>query len=333
MVAVALVGCMSPVVRFGEGKTAKEAQHDTLSDLLPARLSMEQSWTGPVHEAKIRVYADDEYRAQNVKWRDTFGNNLDYVNAVLGPQFGVRLAAEYREWAHHAPSSQLTQHLEALQALDSGTDVLAVIGLTSSLSLASATYDQLGLASLPGRHMVVRGYADLAERKAFASAFRDLSADEREHALEARRIHKGAAVLLHELGHNLAAQHDSTADMLMSSSYSAKAAAFGSDAHLIIQRTLDQRLGRASQERTPTPLQASATKQRTRLQVVLLANAVIVEGEEVDDGSLNVLFSEQAAIDSETEVVIKKDKGVPIARLTDLIERAKAQGLKNFAVH
>lgn len=204
-----LVGCIvSPVMRFGGGKSAPQAQHETLGKFTPGRLSFEPRWKGPVAEAKIRVYADDEYRAQNRKWQEAFDELLEYVNAVLRANFGVRLTAEYRPWNHHAPGATLEEHLAQLRELDAGGDVLTVVGLTSSLSLASATFEQLGYASISGRHMVVRGYADLAERSAYQRAFSELSADELENAFDVMRRHKTASIFLHELGHNLGAEHD-----------------------------------------------------------------------------------------------------------------------------
>src|SRR5687768_1790648 len=99
LLVVGLVGCMSPVMHFGEGKSAKQAQHDTLSThFFPAPLATEGPWRGPIKDAKIRVYAADAYRAQNRNWRGTFDEGLEYANAVLGPNFGVRLVADYREW-------------------------------------------------------------------------------------------------------------------------------------------------------------------------------------------------------------------------------------------
>lgn len=139
-----LVGCVSPVMHFGAGKSATQAQHDTLNELTPGRLAMAKRWQGPVAEAKIRVYADDDYRAQNHKWQQAFDERLDYANGVLAANFGVRLVADYREWDHHASGETLTEHLAQLQELDAGNDVLVVVGLTSSQSLVSATFEELG---------------------------------------------------------------------------------------------------------------------------------------------------------------------------------------------
>jgi hypothetical protein len=333
IVVLMLVGCMSPVMRFGEGKTAKEAQHDTLSDLVPTPLATEGRWKGQIMDAKIRVYADDQYRAQNLNWRQTFAGRLQYANAVLGPSFGVRLVPEYREWDRHAPAATLAEDIEQLVELDRGDDVFTVIGLTSSLSLVSATFEQLGYASTPGRHMMLRGYADVEERKAFSQAFPDLPADEREHALEARRQHKTTALLLHELGHNLGAGHEDASDMLMSANYSIRVAGFSTDAYPLVQRSIDQRLGRATPDYVPEARMAAAPappKRRATMQIVMLQSGVMIEGKLVDDGSLDMKFSTQAALDAETELLISKEKGVLSSAVIKLIDRAKAQGLKNI---
>src|SRR6185369_6914343 len=119
-----LTGClMTPVMTFGSGKSAKEAQHDTLNSyVVPRPLSTEGRWRGPIKEARIRVYADDDFRAQNRNWQKAFDERLDYVNAVLGAHFGVRLVADYREWNHHAPGATLADQLSELQELDQGND-------------------------------------------------------------------------------------------------------------------------------------------------------------------------------------------------------------------
>ena len=139
----ALTACISPVMQFGGGKTRTQAQHDMISDLVPARLSMERVWTGPVATPTVRVYADDQYRAQNVDWHKSFDNTLDYANAVLGPTLGLKLVPDYRVWTHHASGATLEEHLEALAKVDAGEGALCVIGLTSSLGLVTATFDQI----------------------------------------------------------------------------------------------------------------------------------------------------------------------------------------------
>jgi len=237
---------MSPVVSFGEGKTAKEAQRDTMSELGPARLVTGEKWSGDVETRKIRVWADEQYRAQNRQWQRTFEQPLELTNLVITPLFGLRLTAEYVVWDRHVPDATLADALAALQERDPGVDVFVVIGLTSSLPLVSATFDQLGYATIGGRHLVMRGYADLEERKAYADAFPDLRPEERELALEHLRHHKTAVVLLHELGHILGMDHETESSTIMNAMYSNHATSFSSHARKVMLATVDQRLHRKS---------------------------------------------------------------------------------------
>jgi hypothetical protein len=325
-----LASCIvTPVMRFGGGKSAPQAQHETLAKFTPGRLSFEKRWNGPVMDAKIRIYADDEYRTQNRRWRDAFDDHLAYVNAVLGANFGVRLTADYRDWNRHAPGATLAQSLEALQELDAGDNVLTVVGLTSSLTLASATFEQLGYATVAGQHMVLRGYADLEERRSYTAAFPDLSPDERENALETMRRHKTASLFLHELGHNLGAEHEPITETLMSAFYSRNATGFSDSAHATIQRSLDERLRRASAEAPRSTTAAAPPKQQPKMIVVVIAGGAVVDGVSHEDDELDMLFSVQAGIDSETQVMVSKQRGVTSAAVADVIARLNAMGLKN----
>src|SRR6187402_3305633 len=235
-------GCVSPVMHFGSGKSAKEAQRETMSDFTPVQLETQSKWGGQITTRKIRVWADDRYRAQNVRWQQSFEAPLELTNLVLTSLFGLRLVPEYRVWERHVAGSTIAEDLEALAERDPGSDVLIVVGLLSSLPLVSATFDDLGYASVGGRHLIVRGYADLEERKLYADAFRDLLPEERELSLEARRHHKTAVVLLHEIGHIFGSDHDVDQDTIMNASYSHRASAFSAKAREVMLRTIDQRV-------------------------------------------------------------------------------------------
>ncbi len=134
----------------------------------------------------------------------------------------------------------------ALQERDPGDDVFAVVVLTSSLPLVSAMFDELGLATVDGRHLALRGHADLEERKLYASAFPDLRAEERELALVQLRHHKTAVVLLHELGHVLGLDHEIDSTTIMNATYSNHATAFNAKAREVMLCAVDQRLHRGA---------------------------------------------------------------------------------------
>src|SRR5678815_226894 len=168
---------------------------------VPAQLTARGAWSGAVRVAKVRVWADDEYRAQNAQWERGFDQQLAYANRVL-MLLGVRLEAEYWPWEHRAPGATLVDDLDALARRDGGDDAAWVVGLTAPLDQASPVFGQLGLAEVGGWHVVLRGYADAEERKAVEGA----PGGEALHA--AQRLHKTTALLLHQLAHSLGAVHE-----------------------------------------------------------------------------------------------------------------------------
>jgi biopolymer transport protein ExbD len=123
----------------------------------------------------------------------------------------------------------------------------------------------------------------------------------------------------------------------MNPAYSEHAAAFSSDAHAIIQRTLDQRLGRESTAPPPPVAETAAPappmlKVHKTLLVNVSADAVTLDNKIETDSQLTMVFSANAALDKDTEVILHKDKGVPSAKLVEVIDRAKAAGLTKFTI-
>ena len=339
LVGVALVvlasSCISPVMRFGGGKTAKQSQHDIATKMTPPALDVDEQWEGAVQVAKIRVWADDDYRAQNVHWQQSFQERLDYANKFLSSQFGVRLEAEYRAWNHHSPETTLADSLAVLAQEDPGDDVLTVVGLTSSQSLASATFEQIGYASIPGRHLILRGYADLEERKMFERAFHDLSAAERASLYQARRRHKTAALLLHELGHNFGAEHQAESETLMNASYANHSTSFDPTSRAVILATLDRRLHRARKpESRPSVPVAQPTRDSHPTLVIVLdpSGQKLIGGNAVDDSTLDGLFRLSFEDDADTAIVIKASRATPQRAVNQVLDRAKAAGLHRVSM-
>ncbi len=324
-------GCLiSPVVPFGAGKSPTEAQHEGVTKLMPPQLAVDGTWAGDVHTAKIRVWADDDYRAQNVHWEQTFGATLEYANALLSSTFGVRLVAEYHAWSRHAPSVTLAEDLDALVREDPGEGAFAVIGLTSSIALVTATFDQLGIARLPGRHLVVRGYAGVEEHAMIERRFHDLRPDERESLLEARRLHQTTTVFLHELGHNFGAQHETDDQTIMSAIYSDHAASFTDQSRQLILATLDARFARA-----PVAIVAPSRTQDVRHHLAVIVTAAgetVIDGTTLDDAGVDAVFRERFARDHETEVVIRAARSAPHDAVIRLLDRAKAAGLHRMSL-
>jgi len=335
-----LASCMTPVMTFGEGKSAKQAQRDTMHELGPAQLSTSGAWRGDVTTKKIRVWADRQYRTQNVRWQQSFEGPLELANLVLGSSFGVRLVPEYVAWDRHEPGSTLTDDIHALAARDPGNDVFLVVGLTSALPLVSATFDDLGVANLGGRHLIVRGYADLEERKLYEEVFRDLLPEEREMSLQQRREHKTAVVLLHEIAHALGADHDPEEETIMSAVYSNRASEFSGRAREAMLNTVDARLGRGGATAAAPPVTKPAATSAAPPTVAggpltLHVNAdgqVLLGDKRLDATDVDNLLEDTRARDPNIEIVIKRARKAPMASLEQLVDRAKAIGFARVSI-
>lgn len=350
MVMALVTGCIgvSPVMTFGSGKTPQQAQRQTMSDFTPTRIVVTEKWNGEVAAKRVRVWADVQYRAQNVKWQQTFDATLEMANLVLEPLYGLKLVADYRTWDRHAPASTLADDLAALTAHDAGTDVFAVIGLTSSLPLVSATFDELGIAHINANHLVVRGYADLEERKLYADVFADLLPAEREMALAQRREHKTAIVLLHELGHNFGFEHDGAGDQIMSAGYSVKAVRFSPASREAIRQGIDVRLGRGTtsvaqaprepmpvaREMAPAPVAAAPVAPAAGPLVlhVTWTGDVFRGNKGLTDADVDAVLAETFTLGAATEVVIKRAKKAPSKIVQRIVQRASAVGLTKVSI-
>lgn len=323
------VGCFvaSPPMRFGAGKSPEEAQRQTLATLMPPQLTADPEWHGEIKTLQIRVWADDEFRAQNVQWQRTFGEELEYANSVLEPLLGIHLAAEYKVWQRHAPGATLEEDLAALVRQDPGDGVFTVVGLTSALALASATFDELGVASMPGNHLMLRGYADRQEGEAFERAFPKISGADRQIVVEARRRHKTAATLLHELGHNFSAHHDDLGDTIMSPIYSDHSAVFSPDSRAAMIRAVNARLGRSA-----PALAVRASKHPSLVLDVGASGDVRFGGQPVDADTLAELYRRSLANDAETEVVLRPDRATRKEVVTKLLDQARAAGFHRTSI-
>lgn len=336
--ALIVGGCfaVSPVMTFGGGKSQTQSQRDMATKMTPPALVVDAEWAGTVTTAKIRVYADDDFRAQNVHWQQTFQAQLDYANEVVGSQFGVKLEAEYRTWDRRQIGGTLSDALAELMKLDAGADVMTVVGLTSSLSLVAATFEQIGYASVPGRHLMLRGYADVGEKHAFDRAFHELSPEERTALYDGRRRHKTTALLLHELGHNWGASHREESDTLMSPIYSERASGFDAASRETILANIDQRLHRpprqvvhaSTRAGTPVPTDAHTT-------LVILIDAAgrsLIGGNPVADDTLAGLLRMSYDDDHDTLIVVRTEHAAPAAAVSKAAERAKAAGLTRVSI-
>ena len=217
-----------------------KAQRRELSKAMPGELEVTTPVEGDPRVAKVRIWVDEDFRAQNVRWRAQIEEQVDEANQFLAPALGLRLEiAELKPWPVRQADRTTEQLVEAIEAQDDGKDVTWVIGYTSSLSLAEARFEALGAARPLGRHLIVRGYADVEERKAYERLLPDTSAEERELVHQARRRHKQKLVLIHELGHSLGAPHERDDSWIMHGAYSPHMATLSDQSRALMRITLD----------------------------------------------------------------------------------------------
>lgn len=240
--------------------------------------------------------------------------------------------------------------LKALAQHDQGTDAFAVLALTSSLPMVTSTFDQIGIAFTPGRHLVVRGYSDVTERAAMESYFEDLTKSERDVMFESRKHHKRLGLLLHELGHAFGADHAGDPSSIMTPSYSIQATQFDEASRGSILAHLDQRLGRATRvegrpvtpavvDPTPAPrpprkpLELDPKDKTPVIEVIVEADGTrTIAGKPVASAQLDGVFLLAADRSKQTRVYVRIETGSPREVVNDVVKRANVAGLTRVSV-
>jgi predicted Zn-dependent protease len=217
--------------------------HADLTKVMPADFDPGTKHTGEVKVAKVRAYADADYRARTPKWKDRITDELDYANSLLTPMLGVRLElTDVVEWDHDAPDAPLRETLAALTQAAPADDVHWVIGFTSPPTEPTNAFDELGAGEMFGYHIVLRGYDDEAQTAAFHKQFPDVPIKDAGDALDARRRHKQTCLLLHQLGHTLGAIHETDPSWIIHATYDPQQATISERNRELMSLALDDRL-------------------------------------------------------------------------------------------
>lgn len=183
-------------------------QRARADELMPAKLSADGPFYGPLRQLIVRAYADPAHQRSVLGWQLRFYRAVERANPVLRSRFGAELVIEsVRPWERASGGDDLHSALLELARLDPGEDVDFVVGLVAPLATVSDAVHHLGMAHYLTPHLVLRGMDDTAEAQRFAKAFDKLDEDERQALYRARLLHKEVVVLLHELGHSLGALH------------------------------------------------------------------------------------------------------------------------------
>jgi len=233
---------------------------------MPSKLRGEEVGTLPdddggnaqVEHLRIRAYATPHYEAALVDGQAQFEQALRDANPTLAHDLGFRLElTEFRSWPRSMPDDDLGALLKAIESDDPARDVDWVVILASPQGVVATSADQVGLAPILGRHLALRAMSDAAEFDVIERGFSELSEAEKAKLYAARKRHKAATVLLHELGHTLGIPHELDPHSMMSFQYDARSAAFSSAASQLGRRVLALRASLPGTEASRNAAQAA----------------------------------------------------------------------------
>jgi hypothetical protein len=234
---------------------------------------------------RVRVYADRDYRAGVMHWQGKVRAQLDHVNHVVAPLFGVTFEIEsLRDWDRSHAGVALQPVLEELGKLDASTDVDWVIGLTTPFRGVATSAHDIGMAWTSSRIFVLRAMDDAQEARALAEAFEMLSEGEREKLYADRKVHKELEIFLHEWAHALGALHHEDEASIMNPRYSPHASSFTPFEKKLMGLALDKRLADRGQ---PFPENAELLK--------LIESAPREEGSDAERAELARFLRERGA--------------------------------------
>jgi hypothetical protein len=232
--------------RWGQQKLAQQhaAQRSTPKPLPTARAGDDRVARRVL---RVRAYATPGYAASVVDWQKQLAELIEQANAILRPEFDAQLElADLATFPNPASEDKLAGLLQQLGALDPASDVDWVVGLAVAVPRFAASPDELGIAPLLGRHIVLRAMSDAHEYEVITRNFSELSEDERRKLYHVRKQHKLCVTFLHELAHTLGVPHELSAQSLMNPSYHVEASDFSDEAAQIIRASLANRASPAS---------------------------------------------------------------------------------------
>jgi metallopeptidase family M12-like protein len=245
--AAALAG---PLVLAACVPTREHVQRTYARALTPAPVRAAATAPQPVTRVlTLRALADADYRGHALDWRERITAQVERANAVLAADFGVRLEIEsIREWDHADGSHDLGDMLDALARVDAAREVDWVVGFVGPAPEDPSSDSQdVGVASLFGRHLVLRAMQSSAEAAQFDVWYDALPEDERRTLAHERRVHMEVSVLLHEWGHTLGAADECDDKWIMRKDYSLLYSSFSPESARLVRVGLEHRDGRTAE--------------------------------------------------------------------------------------
>jgi len=227
--------------RWGQQKQAQQRQ---AARLAPQKLERQTTYSARQAQRvlSLRVYATATYQASVVDWEQQFQRQLECANTTLR-DFGVSLKVDaLKTFRPRADEEKLDGLLQELSQLDDARGVDLVLGLAKPTPRFAASADDLGVAKMPGQHLVLRAMSDAQEYEAIQSALSELPEEKRQNVYRARKEHKLCTVLLHELAHTLGVPHERAATSLMNPRYHIEANGFSDESAGILRESLSARV-------------------------------------------------------------------------------------------
>jgi hypothetical protein len=201
------------------------------------------------HNGRVKLYVAADFRKQHADWKQQLLDLVDEANSVLGPEFALRLeVTQAAAWEPQCDPARMDDCLDELMKLDHGAPDEWVVGVLGALPRFTTSFDELGYASVEGRHFLLRDVSDLQERDAIERAFPGMLPSRRDEIYRHRKHHKRMAVFLHEWGHTLGAQHVPERSALLHASYDDDMKSYGSETSAIIAAALPARFASGGED-------------------------------------------------------------------------------------
>ena len=202
-----------------------------------------------VQRLRVRALVTRSFTAQVVDAPRHLRDLFEDVNRITEPELALHLElVDTRPWPM-VDEDDIAKTFDALRTADAGDDVDWVVGFVGSLPRATSSFHEVGRGAMVGKHLLVRAPSSAERHDAIEKSFDELPEDQRRDLEKRLRRHRAAVVFLHELGHTLGAEHDASAQSIMSPEYNPKVTAFGAGSVDVMRAGMTERnarRGRAS---------------------------------------------------------------------------------------
>lgn len=199
-----------------------------------------------VQRLRVRALVTRSFTAQVVDAPRHLRDLFEDVNRITEPELGLHLElVDTRPWPM-VDEDDIVKTFDALRTTDAGGDVDWVVGFVGSLPRATRSFHDVGRGALVGKHLLVRAPSSAERHDSIEKSFDELPEEQRRDLEKRLRRHRATTVFLHELGHTLGAEHDTSPQSIMFPEYNAKVTAFGAGSVDVMREGMAKRNARAA---------------------------------------------------------------------------------------